>query len=127
MSEPSRACTPRRELWRQWTTPPVSAPGWLVIDRDVVWVSDWRGPLVARIRAVGSGNAQQVFLPVRNPAAGVWNVAAGAGAVWATTPRDGALWRIDPRTNAVTRIAVPHLPTFVAVGGDAVWLTVRAE
>ena len=53
--------------------------------------------------------------------------AAGAGAVWATTPRDGTLWRIDPKTNHATRIAIPHLPTYVTVGANGeLWLTVRA-
>lgn len=104
----------------------VTSPGWVAFDSDVVWVSDWNAPRVARLGAVGSSKPQLVSLPVSNPTAGVWNVAAGAGGVWATTPRDGALWRIDPQTNAVTRITVPHLPTFVAVGADELWLTVRA-
>ena len=100
-------------------------PAFLVVDGDVVWVSDWAAPRVVRLRAVGSGKPRAISLPVSEPTAGVWNVAAGAGAVWATTPRDGALWRIDPETNHVTRITVPHLPTWVTVGDDELWLTVR--
>ncbi|MDP9492119.1 MAG: hypothetical protein M3P42_07985, partial [Actinomycetota bacterium] len=104
----------------------VTSPGFVAFDGDGVWVPDWDAPRVARLSAVGSGRPRIVSLPVRNPTAGVWKVAAGAGGVWATTPRDGALWRIDPKTNAVTRITVPHLPTFVTVADDDLWLTVRA-
>jgi class 3 adenylate cyclase len=100
-------------------------PAFLVVDGDVVWVPDWGAPLVVRLRAVGPSSPQRISLPVSNPRAGVWNVAAGAGAVWATTPRDGALWRIDRDTNDVTRITIPHLPTYVTVGADELWLTVR--
>jgi class 3 adenylate cyclase/sugar lactone lactonase YvrE len=103
-------------------------PASLVVDGDSVWVSDWGGPRVVRLRAVGSSKPRSVRLrPVRDPTVGVWCVAAGAGAVWATTPRDGALWRIDPKTNDVTRITMPYLPTCVTVGGDKLWLTVRAK
>jgi class 3 adenylate cyclase/streptogramin lyase len=103
-------------------------PASLIVDGDVVWVGDWAGPGVVRLRALGSSKPRTVSLPVRNPTTepGVWNVAAGAGAVWATTPRDGALWRIDPETDDVTRITMPHLPTGVTVGDDELWVTVRA-
>ena len=102
-------------------------PAFLVVDEDAVWVPDWAGPLVVRLHAVGSTNPRTVPLPVSNRSAGVWNVAAGAGGVWATTPRDGALWRIDPKTNHVTRIPMPpgNLPTWVTVGADELWVTVR--
>jgi class 3 adenylate cyclase/streptogramin lyase len=103
----------------------VANPAFLVVDGDVVWVPDWANPRVVRLPAVGSGKPRTVSLPVINRTAGVWNVAAGAGAVWATTPRDGALWRIDPETNDVTRITVAHWPTWVTVGADALWLSVR--
>jgi streptogramin lyase len=62
---------------------------------------------------------------VTNALAGVWNVAAGAGAIWATTPRDGTLWRIDPKTNAVERINVPFSPSGVTADANDVWVTVR--
>ena len=101
-------------------------PAFLVVDGDVVWVPDWAAPRVVRLRAVGSSKPRTLSLPVSNPTAGVWNVAAGAGGVWATTPRDGALWRIDPKTNDVTRITMPYLPTWITVGADELWLTVRA-
>jgi DNA-binding SARP family transcriptional activator/streptogramin lyase len=104
----------------------VISPSFLVVDGEVVWVSDWNGPQLARLHAVGSPRPRDIQLPANNPVAGVWNVDAGAGAVWAATPRDGALWRIDPKTNATTRIPVPHLPTFVAADADGLWVTVRA-
>ena len=103
-------------------------PAFLVVDGDSVWVSDWAGPRVVRLHAVGPSKPRWVLLrPVRNRTAGVWCVAAGAGAVWATTPRDGALWRIDPKTNHVTRIAIPYLPACVTFGDDELRLTVRAK
>lgn len=102
-------------------------PAGLVVDGAAVWVSDWARPRLVRLRAVGASKPETVSLPVRNHSAGVWSVAAGAGAVWATTPRDGTLWRIDPKTNHATRIAIPHLPTYVTVGANGeLWLTVRA-
>ncbi len=102
-------------------------PAFLVVEGDVVWVGDWEGPRVARHSAVGSGHSRVVSLPVHNPTAGVWDVAAGLGAIWATTPRDGTLWRIDPKTNDVTRITMPHLPTGVSVTPEGIWVTVRAK
>jgi streptogramin lyase len=81
---------------------------------------------VLRFDAVGSSRPRSIRLPARNNAAGVWRLAAGAGAIWATTPRDRALWRIDPKTGAVTRITMPFLPTGVAADDDGVWVTVRA-
>ncbi len=102
-------------------------PASLVVEGDVVWVGDWEGPRVGRLSAVGSGDPRVVSLPVDNPTAGVWDVAAGLGAIWATTPRDGTLWRIDPRNNDVTRIRMPYLPTGVTVTPEGVWVTVRAQ
>ena len=111
-------------------TVPIDAtnPAGLVVAGDVVWVSDWAGPRVVRLRAIGASAPQAVPLPVRNPTAGVWCVAAGAAAIWATTPRDGTLWRIDPKTNHVKRIPVPYLPSCVTVDPEGeLWLTVRAR
>lgn len=102
-----------------------ASPAFPVVDGDTVWVADWSGPRVVRLEADGSNEApHSVSLPVEQDA-GVWSVAAGAGAVWATTPRDGTLWKIDPKTNDVTRIAVPYLPTGVAADENDVWVTVR--
>ena len=80
-----------------------------------------------RIHAGGSPRPRSIPLPVNNPSAGVWNVAAGAGLVWATTPRDGTLWRINPMTNAVTRVSMPYLPTGVTANANQVWVTVREK
>ena len=103
-------------------------PALLVVDGDVVWVTDWWGPRVVRLRAVGASKPRTVPLPTSNHTAGVWCVAAGAGAIWATTPRDGTLWRIDPKTDRAKRIPIPHLPTCVTVGPDGnLWLTVRGR
>ncbi len=100
-------------------------PVFPVVDGNVVWVGDLSAPQVVRLRAVGSAGRRAVPLPLGDPAVGVWDVAAGAGAIWATTPDAHAVWRIDPRTNAVTRIAVPYLPMGVAAGASDVWVTVR--
>jgi streptogramin lyase len=103
-------------------------PSFPVVDGDVLWAGDWAGPRIERLRAVGPPKLRRITLPTRDPNAGVWKVATGAGAVWATTPRDGALWRIDPKTNHLTRIPLAHLPTWVTVGADgALWLTVRGR
>jgi class 3 adenylate cyclase len=98
-----------------------------VVDGDTVWVGDWANPQVVRLHAVGSSNPREILLPVKNQGAGVWRVAAGAGAVWATTPRDGAIWRIDPTTNVVARITMPYVPVCVTADADNVWVTVRAN
>lgn len=58
---------------------------------------------------------------------GVLFIEAGEGAIWATVPAAGRLWRIDPETNATTPIDVAYFPAGVAVGPDAVWVTVRGE
>lgn len=110
------------------TTGVAIQPGHNLVDGDSVWVADWGGPQVVRLRAVGPTKPRSVQLPVTKQFdAGVWNVAMGAGALWATTPREGALWRLDPETNAVTRIAMPYFPTGVAADDDDVWVTVRGE
>jgi SARP family transcriptional regulator, regulator of embCAB operon len=102
-------------------------PGFSVVDGDVVWTGDWSAPRVVRLDAVGRSHLHSILLPVANALAGVWTVAAGAGAIWATTPRDGTLWRIDPETNAVKRIKVPYSPSGVTADANDVWLTVRAK
>ena len=103
-------------------------PGALVVDGDTVWVADWSGPRVVRLRAVGRTRTRSVYLPVKNLAeAGVSYIAAGAGAIWAATPHDRTLWRIDAKTNKVTPIHMPHDPWGVAADDHDVWVTVRAE
>ena len=98
-------------------------PGSIVTDGDNVWVADWSAPKVVRLRAVGGARPRSITLPVKSPA-GVWLVAAGAGAVWATTPRDRTLWRIDPDTNGVTPVPMPYPPTGIAANDDDVWVAV---
>jgi streptogramin lyase len=103
----------------------LSIPGATVVAGDAVWVGDWDGPRIERLRAVGTPTPRMISLPVQNAQVGVWTVAAGEGYVWATTPRDGAVWRIDPETNVVTRIAIPHFPTGITTSAGNVWITVR--
>jgi DNA-binding SARP family transcriptional activator/DNA-binding beta-propeller fold protein YncE len=98
-------------------------PGHIVVDGNTIWVADWSAPKVVRMHAIGGARPRSIALPVKEPA-GVWNVAAGAGAVWATTPRDRRLWRIDPETNALTPIGLPYPPAGVAADDDGVWVTV---
>jgi SARP family transcriptional regulator, regulator of embCAB operon len=98
-------------------------PGHLLVDRDTVWVADWSAPKVVRMHAIGGARPRSIALPVKEPA-GVWNVAAGAGAVWATTPRDRRLWRIDPTTNDVTPVELRYPPAGIAADDDGVWVTV---
>lgn len=103
-------------------------PAFPVVAGGDVWVGDWAGPSVVRVRAVGSPTRHTFRLPTDVRNAGVWNVAVGAGFVWATTPRDGTLWRIDPRTGAVTRVRMqPYLPTGVTANAGEVWVTVRGR
>jgi hypothetical protein len=52
-------------------------------------------------------------------------VAVGLGAVWVGT-RDGSLYRIDPTTLAWRRLELGHSIGGVAVGADAVWVTLRS-
>jgi SARP family transcriptional regulator, regulator of embCAB operon len=106
---------------------PLASPGFPLVHGDVVWAADWGSPVLVYLHAVGPPKPQEIVLPTRNRAAGVWNIAAGAGAIWATTPRDGTLWRIDPKTDKVTRIPVPYLPTGVAADANNVWVTVRGR
>ena len=105
--------------------PLLASPASIKVAGDVVWVGDWENPRVARIRAVGAPSSRVVELPSRVAEAGVEFVAAGEGAVWATVSLDGRLWRIDAESNELTPIDVPYLPTGVAVGSGAVWVTVR--
>jgi DNA-binding SARP family transcriptional activator/streptogramin lyase len=105
----------------------ISGPSSPLIDGDAVWVGDWSGPQVVRLRAVGAPRPHVIRLPTANRYAGVWSLAAGGGYIWATTARDGTLWRIDPKTNAVKRIPVPYLPTGVAADTNGVWVTVRGR
>jgi len=98
-------------------------PGHILVDGDTVWVADWSAPKVVRMHAIGDPKPRSIALPVKE-AAGVWNVAAGAGAVWATTPRDRRLWRIDPNTNDVTPVGLQYPPAGVAADDDGVWVAV---
>jgi streptogramin lyase len=100
-----------------------NAPAFPVVDGNLVWVGDWTGPQVVRLRAIGSPKPHRIDLP--QSSTGVSSIAVGAGAVWATSPQDGALWRIDPKTGTVTRISIPFEPTGVAADANDVWVTVR--
>jgi hypothetical protein len=87
---------------------------------------------VARLQARGAPRSRVIDLPTAGAPDpdtfnGVLFVEAVEGAVWATVPGAGQLWRIDPDTNASTKIDVPYFPAGVAVGRDAVWVTVRDE
>jgi streptogramin lyase len=92
---------------------------------DTVWAGDWFAPQAVRLHITRSPKPRNIALPVHNPSAGVWNIAAGAGYVWATTPSDRALWRIDPHTDAVTRISMPYPPIGVTANASGVWITIR--
>jgi streptogramin lyase len=104
-----------------------SQPDFPAVNGNTVWAGDWSRPQVVRLQITGSPNPRTIALPVLDPSAGVWNIAAGAGSIWATTPRDRALWRIDPHTDAVTRINLPYPPIGVTAGADGVWVTVRGS
>jgi hypothetical protein len=53
-------------------------------------------------------------------------VAVGLGAVWVGT-REGSLYRIQPETLAFRRLELGHPIGGVAVGRDAVWVTLRSS
>jgi len=112
--------------------PGVTSLGDVAVAADVVWVADWSTPRVARLQARGAPRSRVIDLPTAGAPDpdtfnGVLFVEAVEGAVWATVPGAGQLWRIDPDTNASTKIDVPYFPAGVAVGRDAVWVTVRDE
>ena len=51
----------------------------------------------------------------------------GHGAVWVGT-REGSLYRIDPTTLAIRhKLELGHPIGGVAVGTDAVWVTLRSD
>jgi len=99
-------------------------PGSVVVDGNTVWVGDWNGGRVARLRAVGAPRTRVITLPTRH-FAGIWNLAAGAGYIWVASPRDRMVWRIDPTTNTMTPIHIGYLPTGVAADANDVWVAVR--
>ena len=110
--------------------PGLTQVGNVAVADDLVWVGDWGAPRVARLQARGAPRSRVIDLSAAgapNPQAFVLFVEAGEGVVWATVPAAGQLWRIDPDTNATTPINVPYFPAGVAVGPDAVWVTVRGE
>ena len=112
--------------------PGLNALGDVAVAADLVWVTDWDIPRVARLQARGAPRLRVIDLPAKGaPDPETFNgalfVDAGEGAVWATGPGAGRLWRIDPDTDATTPIDVPYFPAGVAVGPDAVWVTVRGE
>jgi hypothetical protein len=103
-------------------------PAFPIVVGDQVWVGDWSHAYVVRLNAVGPARPRQISLSVGNPyAAGVSNVAAGAGVIWAATPKDDALWRIDPRTDTVTRVSMAYQPRGLAADANDVWVTVRGS
>jgi len=101
----------------------LGSPEHLAIAGDVVWAGDGDGPEVARAQAVGDPRPRVITLA---PSGGdVEGIAADDDAAWATVPEALQLWRIDAQTNATTQIDIPYFPVGVAVGKDAVWVTVR--
>ena len=103
--------------------------GPLGIAGDTLWVGDGGGkPRVARMQAVGAPRSRVITLGrPGGPRRDVGALAAGEGAAWAIVPDAQQLWRIDAETNATTRVDIPYVPVGVAVGRDAVWVTVGGE
>jgi virginiamycin B lyase len=62
------------------------------------------------------------------PAGSEGYIAAGNGAIWSaglTREGNGALTRVNPKTNRVsTQIRMPGLPSGVAAGFNAIWVTI---
>ena len=105
--------------------------GSVVVHDDAVWVADWDGPRVVRLPAVGSGPGHSVFLHVTHPRPGGYDglvsLAADDSGIWAAVPDDHAVFRIDPKTNHSTRIPLKYQPWGVALGDDAIWVTLRGR
>jgi hypothetical protein len=91
---------------------------------DAVWVGDGEVPEVARVSADGASRSRVIKLGLGGD---VDFIAAGEGAVWAVMTQVGRVWRIDPDSNEKTPIDVPYEPWGVAVGTDAVWVTVEGS
>lgn len=98
----------------------LEAAALLAVAADTVWVADGELPRVARVQAVGAPRSRVITLGPSGE--DVDGVAADEGAAWAVV--SNRLWRIDAETNATTPIGIPYIPNGVAVGSDAVWVTV---
>jgi YVTN family beta-propeller protein len=57
---------------------------------------------------------------------GPLGLAVDAEGVWVANTLDGTVTRVNPRTNkVVATIHLGHLPSWVAVGGGRVWVSVQ--
>jgi serine/threonine protein kinase len=105
------------------TTVPTSGIGRsigdMAVGEGVVWVTDPDGDSVRWFDAATDGVGGTIRVG-RTPGA----IALGGGYVWAANQRDGTVTRIDPVSLDVRTIEVGGIPTDVAAGEGAVWVTV---
>ena len=99
----------------------------LAVAGDTLWVGDHARPQVARVQAVGAPRSRVITLRPGSSGAQFGGIAADGDAAWATLRDAQQLWRIDAETNATTSIDVPYPAGGVAVGKEAVWVTVYDE
>jgi YVTN family beta-propeller protein len=93
--------------------------GGMAVGDGAVWVTDPDGDAVLWIDTATGGVGGTIRVG-RTPRA----IALGGGYVWAANQRDGTVTRIDPATLDVRTIDVGGIPTDVAAGEGAVWVTV---
>jgi YVTN family beta-propeller protein len=108
VAEPSPTCE------RCWAA--IAAQG------DVVWASmNSEGPVATRIDPLSNSVAERVEVGVLPSAL----LVDGDGALWVTANLQNAVVRVAPRSARVVAQIAVHLPSEIAAGHDAIWVTSR--
>jgi streptogramin lyase len=104
----------------------ISHPTAMTVGAGSIWVASEDGTISRIDRR--SASVTTIHVPE-----GLASIAFGFGSVWATGSgsyheyRSTSVVRVDPDTNAVTKIEVGTHPTDIAIGRDAVWVSVFDE
>jgi hypothetical protein len=104
----------------------------LAAGEGALWLITHPASACCPVQVFGTGTLQRIdpdarvvtgVVPIDGYPTGV---AVGLGAVWVGT-REGSLYRIQPETLAFRRLELGHPIGGVAVGRDAVWVTLRSS
>jgi virginiamycin B lyase len=97
-------------------------PSAIAVSPDSVWVANSADDTVFRVDRASNAVVNRVVVG-DEPVA----IAFGEGYVWVANAGDGTVSRIDPATDDVVTRKVGGRPEGIAVGVDAVWVTVRSR
>ena len=98
-------------------------PSSLAVGGGAVWLTSYREAEVWLVDIGRNHNSVTETIPVGRGALGL---AVDRSGVWVANSLDGTVTRVDPQTNkVVATIKLGHTPSWVAIGGGRIWVSVQ--